>query len=319
MNALTRKIPVSILLAMTSASLLLGGCGGEPRPQAADSAHPDQEQTEGAVKRVDLTTGQIEKAGIDVDEAGSANINELLPLYGVVAPNGERVLEVTGRFPGIIRSVKKRAGDAVRKGETLALVESNESLQTYAVVAPLDGVVTQRNANEGGRSGDGPLFTVADLSTVWVELSVFPRDLAKVRVGQTVRVRSADTGLTADGKVVYVAPFGSASNQTLTARVQLANREQKWPPGLHVTANIVLASASIPLAVRNDALQTLEARTVVFVRNGAGFEAREITLGRSDGEISEVVSGLSVGESYATKNSFILKAELGKDEAEHGH
>jgi cobalt-zinc-cadmium efflux system membrane fusion protein len=192
-------------------------------------------------------------------------------------------------------------------------------LQTYTVVAPLNGVVTKRNANEGAQTGEGSLFTVADLSTVWVELSVFPRDLAKVGVGQTVRVRSGDTGLSAEGKVVYVAPFGSSSSQTLTARVQLPNRDQKWPPGLYVTADVVLSSSSIPLAVRSEALQTLENRSVVFVRNEEGFEPRPVQTGRSDGEVTEIVSGLTAGESYATKNSFILKAELGKGEAEHAH
>ena len=234
-------------------------------------------------------------------------------------PNAERVLEVSARFPGAIRSVKVRVGDSVKRGEALATIESNESLQTYTVVAPLNGVVTKRNANEGAQTGEGSLFTVADLSTIWVELSVFPRDLAKVGVGQTVRVRSGDTGLSAEGKVVYVAPFGSSSSQTLTARVQLPNRDQKWPPGLYVTADVVLSSSSIPIAVRSEALQTLENRSVVFVRNEEGFEPRPVQTGRSDGEVTEIVSGLTAGESYATKNSFILKAELGKGEAEHAH
>jgi cobalt-zinc-cadmium efflux system membrane fusion protein len=88
---------------------------------------------------------------------------------------------------------------------------------------------------------------------------------------------------------------------------------------LYVTADVVLSSSSIPLAVRSEALQTLENRSVVFVRNEEGFEPRPVQTGRSDGEVTEIVSGLTAGESYATKNSFILKAELGKGEAEHAH
>src|SRR3546814_2807966 len=82
--------------------------------------------------------------------------------------------------------------------------ESNESLQTYSVVAPLAGVVTHRIANPGEQTGDKVLFTVADLSTVWVELSLFPRDLAKVKVGQAARVKAGDSGKSADGTIVYV-------------------------------------------------------------------------------------------------------------------
>ena len=244
-------------------------------------------------------------------------LREHLALYGVVAPNAERVLEVSARFPGVIHSVRKRVGDPVKRGEALATVESNESMQTYAVVSPLDGVVTQRNANEGAHAGEAPLFTVADLSTVWVEVSVFPRDVAKVHAGQLVRVRHVDTALEAEGKVVYVSPFGSSANQTLTARVQLSNKDKKWAPGLYVTAEILLGTAALPLGVKSESLQTLEERTVVFVHEGDGFEPRPVEVGRNDGDVTEILSGISAGERYATKNSFILKAELGKGEAGH--
>lgn len=268
---------------------------------------------------VELTPEQIKTGDIGLAEVGTANIRETLPLYGVIAPNAERVLEVAARFPGMIRSVTKKVGDSVGKGEVLATIESNESLQTYSVVSPLTGVITARNANPGEQTGDKVLFTVADLSTVWVELALFPRDVAKVRVGQSVRVKSAEAGLSADGKVVYVAPFGQSTNQTLTARVQLDNAERRWAPGLYVTAEVTLAQTSVPLAVRNEAVQSVEDRTVVFVRNDEGFELRPTRLGRSDGEISEVLEGIVAGETYATRNSFILKSELGKGGAEHGH
>lgn len=268
---------------------------------------------------VELTPEQIKTGDIGLAEAGAASIRETLPLYGVVAPNAERVLEVAARFPGMIRSVTKKIGDPVRKGEVLATIESNESLQTYSVVSPLTGVVTARAANPGEQTGEKVLFTVADLSTVWVELALFPRDVAKVRVGQSVRVRSAEAGSSADGKVVYVAHFGKSTNQTLTARVQLDNAERRWAPGLYVTTEVTLAQTPVPLAVRNEAVQSVEDRTVVFVRNDEGFELRPTRLGRSDGEISEVLEGIVTGETYATRNSFILKSELGKGGAEHGH
>ena len=306
-------------MAATAAALtvLFAGCDSSSAP-ATESAHSDAEG-EGHTEKtaVDLTQEQIEHAGIRTAQAGPAELREHLSLYGLIAPNAERTLEVTARYPGVIHSVRKRVGDAVRRGETLATVESNESLQTYAVAAPIDGVVTHRNANEGARAGDGPLFTVADLSTVWVELAVFPRDLAKVKVGQSVRVKSADTGLSAEGKVVYLAPFGSSASQTLTARVQLPNRDQKWPPGLYVNAEVVLSMKTLPLTIQSPAMQLLEGRNVIFVRSERGFEAREVTLGRTDGDIVEILGGITAGESYATHNSFILKAELGKGEAAH--
>jgi cobalt-zinc-cadmium efflux system membrane fusion protein len=208
-------------------------------------------------------------------------------------------------------------GDTVRQGETVATVESNESLETYAVAAPLTGVVTARNANPGEQTGDRVLFTVADLATVWVEVSLFPRDVARVRVGQSVQVRNAETGQVAEGRVVYVAPFGSSNTQTLIARVQLDNSDRRWPPGLYVTAAVTLATNTVAVAVRSEALQTLEDRPVVFVRTQAGFEPRRVRIGRSDGARTEILDGIAAGESYAAANSFILKAELGKGEAGH--
>lgn len=308
--------------------LLVSACGrsdpseaSAPAAQAENSEKQEAEGEEGhresdSEHRLKLTAEQIESADIGLAQAGPAEVRERLPLYGVITPNAERVREVGARFPGVIRTVTKRIGDRVRQGEALATIESNESLQTYSVVAPLSGVVTTRNANPGEQAGDRSLFTVADLSTVWVELSVFPRDLAKVRVGQTVRVKSADTGQSANGKVVYVAPFGTSSNQTLSARVLIENAEGNWPPGLYVTAEVTLTSASVPLTVSTNALQTWEDRTVIFVKSEEGFEPRAVQLGRRDGEVAEVLSGLQPGETYATKNSFILKAELGKGEAD---
>lgn len=319
---------LNIHVAALLMSLALAACGKSEAPveDAAKAEHAEgtehseeggEEHEEGG--HIKLTDEQIKASNIGLKQVGPAAIRETLPLYGVIAPNAERVREVAARFPGVIRAVDKKVGDYVRQGETLATVESNESLQTYPVGSPLAGVVTMRNANPGEQSGDKMLFTVADLSSVWVELSLFPRDVAKVRVGQTVRVQSAEAGLQEDGKVVYVAPLGSSSSQTLTARVLLDNSDRKWAPGLYVTADVTLAESQVALAIRSEAVQTMEDGSVVFVRGNEGFEPRPVKLGRSDGELTEILEGVKTGETYVAANSFILKAELGKGSAEHGH
>lgn len=323
------------LLTLITLSLTLAACGGgddldpgnDPagKAETVSAGHADEsgpEEGEGHAEEsghIALSAEQIRTAGIQLSRAGPARIRETLPLYGVIAPNAERTLEVAARYPGVIRTVRKRMGDAVQRGETLATVEANESLESYAVVAPLSGVVTTRNANPGEQTGDRLLFTVADLSTVWVELAMFPRDIAKVRFGQEVRVRNREAELEATGKVVYVSPFSQAASQTLSARVLLDNPERHWAPGLYVAAEVTLSEAVVPLAVRNNAVQTVDERSVVFVHGDEGFEPRPVRLGRSDAEFSEVLSGVEEGESYAAANSFILKAELGKGSAEHGH
>jgi cobalt-zinc-cadmium efflux system membrane fusion protein len=231
--------------------------------------------------------------------------------------NGERSRDVAARYPGIVRRVLVKPGDSVKEGAVLAVVQSNESLQDYPLKAPIAGVVTARNTNPGEQTADRGLFMVTDLSTVWVELAVFPRDVAKVHVGQKARVRSADGGITAEGAVIYVAPVGNQASQARTVRVLLDNASGQWAPGLYVTADIALAETDVPVAIRNQAVQTLEGKDTVFVRTTKGFQPRPVHLGRRDATHSEVLEGLRPGETYATENSFILKAELGKGEAEH--
>jgi len=319
-------------MSMTIAivGLLLAACGGNGSSESAGEAGAQVEAAERAGEdpaeetaaeegHVELSDAQIASAGLELGEAEPTSIRDVLSVYGVVAPNAERVFNVSARFPGLIRGVSRKIGDNVRQGDVLATIESNESLRTYEVTAPIAGVITARDANAGEQSGDRSLFTIADLSTVWVEVSLFPRDTAKVRVGQVAHVLSSDRGLAGTGRVVYLAPFGTSSNQTLTARVLLDNADRTWAPGLYVTAELTLSEQQASVAVRNEALQTVEGRTVVFVRNEHGFEAKSVALGKSDSLNTEITEGLTPGETYVGRNSFILKAELGKGEAEHGH
>jgi cobalt-zinc-cadmium efflux system membrane fusion protein len=315
MHTMTRHSPPRwlplIMLAMTL-------CWTGQPVYAAPDAH-EGEESHGEEGHIALTPEQIKYAGITLDRVGPASIRETLPLYGQIVPNAEREHAVSARFPGVVRAVSKRVGDPVKEGEILATVESNESLKPYSVVASLTGVIAQRNANVGEQTGDRTLFVIGDYSTVWVDLSVFPRDLNQVRVGQQVRIISSDASTTGEGKIITVAPVGSSANQTTTARVLLDNPDRRWVPGHFVNAEVVLSETTVPLAIREEAVQLVEDRNVVFVANDEGFEARPVTLGRGDGQVRDVLSGLTAGESYAAANSFILKSELGKEGAEHGH
>ncbi|WP_461519934.1 efflux RND transporter periplasmic adaptor subunit [Porticoccus sp.] len=284
----------------------------------AETGH-GEEAEHGEEGHIELTQEQIQHSGITLVTATSGTIRDVLPVYGVVATNAERVQSLTARFDGVIREVKKSVGDPVRKGETLVTVEANESLKTYSIVSALNGVITQRNANPGEQTTDTPLLVVQDFSTVWVELSIFPKDVAQVELGQQVRVLSLDSTQITEGKIIYIAPLSQDGNQAITARALIENPNGAWKPGLFVKAQITRAEIAAPMVIRNEALQIVEDNPVVFVRGEEGFEPRTVTLGRTDGELTEVVAGLSADEVYVSKNSFILKSELGKEDAEHGH
>jgi len=289
-------------------------------PVKQEKAHTEIEHDEEhEEKPAALSDEQMKAADIKLAQVGPASIRETLSFYGTVEANGEKVQRVGARFIGTVRSVNKKIGDSVREGEVLATVESNESLKTYSITSVLNGVVAERNINVGEQTNDKTAFVIVDLSTVWVDVAVFPRDAAKIRVGQAVRVGNPANDVVADGEIVSMAALGTSTNQSLSARVLLSNTDRQWTPGLFVNADVVMAKKPVALAIRNEALQDHEGKQVVFVKDEDGFEPRPVKVGRTDGEISEVLSGVKAGETYASKNSFIIKAELGKDGAEHGH
>lgn len=269
--------------------------------------------------RVDIVADMATKSGVQTAAAGAGTLRERIALYGTVTASAERVRQVSARYPGIIASVKRQVGDRVRAGDVLASIESNESLQTYALTAPIGGVITERHANAGENTGDAPLFVVTDLGTVQAELSVFPKDRGRLAVGQTVHIKAADSELAATGKLVWVSPVGGIG-QPLTARVALDNSRGLWTPGMFVNADVTVGERKVALAVPLTAVQSLRDWKVVFVNVGSTYEARPLELGRDDGEWVEVLGGhLAAGDRYVTANSFLVKADIEKSGASHDH
>ncbi len=270
--------------------------------------------------RVTLAPEQLAAAGIELVTSGPAVIRERIALNGRVTPNEDALAHVMPRFPGVIRAVHKRLGDSVAKGESLATIESNESLQTFELRAQLAGTVIAKDAAPGEFvATDHELFQIADLSTVWVDLDVYRRDFGKLRVGQPVAIDSGDGAAPVAGRLAYLSPIGSLNTQTLLARVVLPNPDRSWRPGLFVTGEVEVGSAEVPVAVEVTALQRLRDWDVVFLAEGDVFEAQPVELGRRDRERIEIVSGLAAGQRYVAAGSFVLKADVGKSGATHDH
>jgi membrane fusion protein, heavy metal efflux system len=195
-----------------------------------------------------------------------------------------------------------------------------ETMARYEIHAPLDGVVLERDITVGESiAAEQKIFTVADLSTIWVDFSVYAKDLGAVHEGQQAVVVSTDIGVEATGQVSYVGPLVGQATRTATARIVLPNPGVQWRPGLFVTVRLVRETTTVPLAVAAEAIQTFRDWQVVFVRYGDWFEARPLELGRSDGQWVEVLKGLQPSEQYAAANSFAVKAEIGKLGATHDH
>ena len=275
----------------------------------------DKDADEGGPK-VKLTETQRKNANLGIEEAASAKVKKMLPLFGKIAANEEHIAHVMPRFPGVVKAVKKRLGDKIEQGEILAVVESNESLRTYNITSEIAGTVIQKDVSLGEFvKDDKAIFTVADLSTVWVDLNVYRQDFAQLHAGLPVWVRPEESAALIETTLAYLSPFGAESTQTMLARVVIPNPKGDLRPGLFVTAQVMTGEVDAPVTVKVGALQTLGETTVVFVENGDVFEARTVELGERDNELVEVLSGLLPGDKYVAGNSFILKAELKKNEA----
>jgi membrane fusion protein, heavy metal efflux system len=258
-------------------------------------------------------------AGIKAEPAGPGVIHETIALYGSIQPNADRVRRIVPRFPGPIRSVDVQVGDTVVAGQTLATVESNDSLRSYTVTAPIGGIVIERHGGPGESAGSTPLFVVADLSSVWAEFAVFPRDRARIKVGQAAVIADTASDLTGHGTIAYVAPLGMQANQSQIARIVLDNADGSWVPGTFVTTEVTVGEHPKDLVVRNDALHGFRDFTVVFAKVGDQYEVRMLELGQADAEHVEVLGGLIPGTLYVTENSYLIKADVEKSGASHDH
>lgn len=270
--------------------------------------------------RVVLSPDQAAAGGVAVETAGPSTVREYRVLTGRVVANEDALAHMSPRFPGIVRSVHKRLGETVAKGDLLAVIESNESLHPYEMRSQLAGTVLERNVAPGEFiTTDRTIFSIGDLSTVWVDLDVYSRDFPRLARGQRAWIDPEDGVAPAESTLSYLAPIGSVVTQTMLARAVIGNPDGRWRPGQFVSAKVLVAEVAAAVAVRREAIQRLRDREVVFIADGDVFEAQPIEIGARDDQSVEVVAGLAAGTPYAASGSFILKAEAGKSGASHDH
>jgi cobalt-zinc-cadmium efflux system membrane fusion protein len=257
--------------------------------------------------------------GISVRVAGPARIRETIALQGTVAPHPDAVTEVRGRYPGLVRSLSRSVGDAVRKGEELARIQSNESLQSYTVMAPMSGTVLERPANVGSMATEDPIYVIADTRRLVADFQVYSSDIARVEAEQALTVSSLDGQNEAETTIERILPTVNLANRAATARAVIDNPDARWRPGEYVRGLVTVAESQVPLAVRESGLQSFRDFTVVYARIGDTYEVRMLELGRRDGAYVEVLGGLEPGTEYVTDNSYLIKADIEKSGASHDH
>ncbi|MEO8375807.1 MAG: efflux RND transporter periplasmic adaptor subunit [Sphingomonas bacterium] len=373
--------------AALCAVIVVAGCG----PTAPEPATENQAEKAHADESIALTPQQIEAAGITLVEPMTGGAAATIEAAAIIESDPDRTRIVAAPVSGRIISLTRNLGDAVARGQTLAVIESREaaslhaeiertraradlaratlnrdealyargfrplreveisraayreaevalrlarqqaeasgargaSLNRIAIKAPISGRVIARTAVLGqtfaADAAETELFRIADLDRLSVTLSLPPADAARVRPGAGVEVASA--GRSQQARIRFVSPALDPDTRLVRVIADLDNRSGQWRAGEPVQARIQIdgsATGGTALMIPAEAVQTIENRSAVFVRTRDGFRAVPVTLGRRDGPMVAITRGLSGSETIASANSFTLKAELGKGEAEHG-
>jgi cobalt-zinc-cadmium efflux system membrane fusion protein len=219
-----------------------------------------------------------------------------------------------------MREAEIAVANARQKLQAIGASADSSALNRFELRAPFNGIIVEKHIALGEQvREDTNVFTISDLKSVWAQINVPARDLPQVRIGENVVIKSTAFEQKAVGKVAYVGALIGEQTRTAQARVVVDNPNTAWRPGLFVNVEVSAGESSVPVSVTADAIQTMEGKSIVFVRTPSGFAPVPVELGRSDGKRTEVTSGLKAGAQYATSGSFVIKSEAGKASASHEH
>ena len=189
----------------------------------------------------------------------------------------------------------------------------NQNLSRYEIRAPFSGQIMERDIVLGEATQPNvPVFVLANLDTVWVELNVYPKALARIRIGQQLRVTTANKS--AQARIIYIRPVVNEESRATVVRALLDNKDQHWQPGLFVSGEILAEQTDAPVVVAHDALMSLHNHDVVFVQEGDTFSVRQVITGARDSHWVEILQGLQANEAYVSAGAFVLKSELEKNQ-----
>jgi membrane fusion protein, heavy metal efflux system len=317
----TRKLLQTVVFAPLVA-LVFVACS-EPGESPDPHAHDEPEHsTHGQAEDPDQTTiaqATAEEVGIRTAPAMAGVIRDAHEVQGLLTPVEGRHARIRARFPGPVHAVRIGVGDVVKAGQTLAVIESNLSLSTYEITAPFGGTILDVAAGNGDLAGEEPLFELADLSSLWVDLHLFGADAEHITPGLPVQVTRLSDGVRAETKLDRILPGTATASQSTVARATIPNTDGQWRPGAAVRARVTVAERAVAVLVPASALQRFENATVVFSRLGETYTARRVRIGERDAQNAEVLEGLNAGEEIVVEQSYLIKADLEKASAGHEH
>ncbi|MBU3671733.1 MAG: HlyD family efflux transporter periplasmic adaptor subunit [Sinobacteraceae bacterium] len=269
--------------------------------------------------RVTIDAPTAAEAGITTAKLAGGVILETVEVPGVVRAREAASAKVIARFPGVVKSVRVRPGDRVAAGAVLATIESNASLSTYSLTAPISGTVIRHDALVGAAVSDMPLFELANTDTLQVDLRVFGKMAQSVRAGSPVRVQRLTDERVVEAQINRLLPDVDVATQSIIAQATIKNNDGLWRPGAAVQAEVELSRVAVERAVPIEALQTWREMDVVFIKVGDAYEVRPVKIGRRDRRSAEILDGVNVGDLVVVGQSYLIKADIEKSGATHDH
>lgn len=211
------------------------------------------------------------------------------------------------------RAALRAAGDKLRM---MGVSPEKLSGSVFPLTAPFSGTVIEKKAVLGELAQpDASLFTVADLSTLWIESDLFEKDLGKVKVGAQAAVTvSAYPGEVFKGLLTYISSTMDRETRTVKARVEVPNTDGRLKPEMFATVAIGTGGSVKALLVPEEAVLLLQGQPTVFVAESGGFEPRAVEVGERTQGYAVLKSGVAAGESVVVSGAYALKARLLKSQ-----
>jgi cobalt-zinc-cadmium efflux system membrane fusion protein len=282
--------------------------------QASEGEHGDEDTHD--AEFVLMPDSMAQKMGVMTQSVNAGQLNITTTVYGNVVTDPASLSHIRARFDGMVTKVNANLGNKVKKGETLAVVESNESLKSYPVAAPFSGTVIARHANEGELSNGQVLFSIANYDDVWAQLKVFPQQLSKIAEQQSVQLSLS--GELLDTTIHHILP-SPEERPYVVAYAKIDNTTGRWPVGAAIKGLVTINNIDVAMLVPKVAIQEFEGASVVFVKEAEEYHPVPVTLGQQDSTNIEVLSGLHITDVIVSQNSYLFKADLEKSEAGHDH
>jgi cobalt-zinc-cadmium efflux system membrane fusion protein len=269
---------------------------------------------------IELSKESQELGGIRTAKAGSASVTSRISVSGRIAQDVEEVYYVTAPESAVIQECRAVLGNPVNKDETVCTLILNSTKETVEIKSPVSGTVISEFVKKGEHVDETTaMYAIADMSKLPANFDVYEKDIASIRLGQTVIVYPLSyTDKAFKGKIVFISPRVDESTYTVKIRVLVNNPKEQLKLGMSLRGEI-LSESGAGITVPAAAIQTLAQKTVVFVRTDQGFLPKEVKTGVQTKESVAIEEGIAEGDEIVVEGAFILKSKMMESEMGHDH